>query len=510
MLIEFSCPACKTQLSVEDKVAGRKVDCPKCKELIIIPVSAQDLSKEDQSLPDSNVLCSVLPYRSEMLSKHNKLLEAIEEIKLRNERIRELESSSLRIQKELWAIEVEFEQRNKAYEQSETEKRELKKKLNQGGIPAGGTTTDEIKALQCEIDLAQKQIATLEKELKVASDTSADAINQKSKAETDKREEQIQHLEKELKEVDKINMALKAEVSSLTVGINQRDAIANQAYQQIQQVLNAQEVIRALSKGNANQLKVLETQNEDLKVVTNEAVNLSKQIKDAKDTIGRNVEAPTETGASEKPTSAREETLANTVKELNEALSQAQHAENKAKKRIADLQDKYKSLENKVENDKDSNERLAKITTSFTALEKEHLSLEKKHETLLEEKDELQAASDRLKNLASLEAENMEYVAKIAYQENELKRLHAELEALETGLPAGTNGAAKVKPPVKAGSITSDVNKDLQTLHDRLSKLEITSDELATENARLKNTVRTLTENLKAQWKKRDAKVHVK
>jgi hypothetical protein len=40
-----------------------------------------------------------------------------------------------------------------------------------------------------------------------------------------------------------------------------------------------------------------------------------------------------------------------------------------------------------------------------------------------------------------------------------------------------------------------------------LSKLEITSDELATENARLKNTVRTLTENLKAQWKKRDAKI---
>lgn len=58
-------------------------------------------------------------------------------------------------------------------------------------------------------------------------------------------------------------------------------------------------------------------------------------------------------------------------------------------------------------------------------------------------------------------------------------------------------------------SQSSQQADEIKAMRMRISQLEIDSDDLSAENARLKNTVRTLTENLKAQWKKRDAKVHI-
>jgi hypothetical protein len=38
MAIKFNCPSCKSALSVkDDKLAGRKIGCPKCKKLVVIP-----------------------------------------------------------------------------------------------------------------------------------------------------------------------------------------------------------------------------------------------------------------------------------------------------------------------------------------------------------------------------------------------------------------------------------------------------------------------------------------
>ena len=513
MLIEFSCPACKAQLSVEDKVAGRKVDCPKCKELIIIPMATETLPKGDASLPDADVLRSVIPYRSEMMTKHNKLLEAIEEIKLRNERIRELESSSLRIQKELWAIEVEFEQRKDTFDKADKEKRDLKKKLNQlgaGGTSSGGAAQSEIKALQHELDVAQRQITTLEKELKSKASTSGELTKAQQDAEKE-RDEKLKSLAAELEEADKINMALKSEISGLTIGIHQRDAIANQAYQQIQQALQCETAVKALEKSSAQRQETLGSQDELITSMVADAEKLAQQVKQLDQTL------PALVADSQKKrgkASPREDKLAATVKELTDALAKSRASENKALEKYSQLEDRYKSLENKLENDRSANERLAKITTSYTALEKEHLSLEKKHETVIEENTHLKANAEQLKNLEQLEAENVEYVTRIAEQENELKELQATIEQLKsaTATPAAAPAASAAKKGKAKDAKAPDgaYTDELKELHDRLSKLEITSDELATENARLKNTVRTLTENLKAQWKKRDTRVNAR
>ena len=202
-----------------------------------------------------------------------------------------------------------------------------------------------------------------------------------------------------------------------------------------------------------------------------------------------------------------EEKLTQTVIELTKALSDAKAQEKKFQQRISDLEDENKSLENMQESDSHANERMAKITTSFTALEKTHLTLERKHEELLAERDRLKAVEEQMAQMAHLEVENMEYVETIAAQENELKLLQQELDRVRSAAPSGAKGANGVKNGKAFAAANAAHTDDTKSLHDRLSKLEVTSDELATENARLKNTVRTLTENLKAQWKKRDTKV---
>jgi chromosome segregation ATPase len=155
MLIEFLCPVCRAQLSVESNLAGGQLDCPKCQELIIIPLSppaldpsktarVSDLLKHDS--PDEAIIRAVKPYREELLAKRNQLLQAIEEIKLRNERIRELETNGLQVQKELWALEADFEDRKDDFRRAREEIIELKKKLNRVSGSLSSATLKELNA----------------------------------------------------------------------------------------------------------------------------------------------------------------------------------------------------------------------------------------------------------------------------------------------------------------------------------------------------------------------------
>jgi len=120
MLIEFCCPACCTTLAVKDDVAGGQVNCPNCQKLILIPVSSPFGRVEGGGAFDAGrqheveavkraISISVEPYRRELESKGNLLNEAVEMVKTRNRRIREIESLILKVQKDLWALEVEHE-----------------------------------------------------------------------------------------------------------------------------------------------------------------------------------------------------------------------------------------------------------------------------------------------------------------------------------------------------------------------------------------------------------------
>lgn len=134
MLIEFSCPVCQTSLAIKKQTVGGQVNCPKCQKLILLP-SESPLPRhnpdkvpfaQDQVYPVQEVtkaICvSVEPYRRDLETKSNLLNDAVEMVKIRNERIRELETLMLTTQAELWALEASMdEQDRRSHRESELE-----------------------------------------------------------------------------------------------------------------------------------------------------------------------------------------------------------------------------------------------------------------------------------------------------------------------------------------------------------------------------------------------------
>lgn len=122
MLIEFPCPICQTPLALKKKAVGGQVNCPKCQKLILLP-SESPLPRHD---PDkgpfqkdqtygvkevTQAICTTVePYRRELETKSDLLNDAVEMVKIRNERIKELETLVLKTQSELWALEVTIDE----------------------------------------------------------------------------------------------------------------------------------------------------------------------------------------------------------------------------------------------------------------------------------------------------------------------------------------------------------------------------------------------------------------
>ena len=110
MLIEFCCPVCRSPLAVDGKVAGGQVNCPKCQKLILIPLRsllerqgeaeplARGLMHESEKVLHA-IFTSVEPYRLELEAKSKLLNDAVEMVKVRNQRIREVETLMLGIQR---------------------------------------------------------------------------------------------------------------------------------------------------------------------------------------------------------------------------------------------------------------------------------------------------------------------------------------------------------------------------------------------------------------------------
>ncbi len=122
MLIEFCCPVCKAPLAINKQVIGGQVNCPSCQKLILLPVESPLPRKDEKITPfhksqqydadeiASAICTSVEPYRRDLENKSNLLNDAVEMVKIRNERIRDIESLMLNTQKELWELEVAQEE----------------------------------------------------------------------------------------------------------------------------------------------------------------------------------------------------------------------------------------------------------------------------------------------------------------------------------------------------------------------------------------------------------------
>lgn len=120
MYIEFPCPVCQSPLALKNKTSGGQVNCPKCQKLILLPLESPlprhhpdtPPFQKDQSYSAAEVTeaisRSVHPYLKDLETKVDLLDDAVEMVKIRNERIRELETISLKTQSELWALEADI------------------------------------------------------------------------------------------------------------------------------------------------------------------------------------------------------------------------------------------------------------------------------------------------------------------------------------------------------------------------------------------------------------------
>ncbi|MFT5124648.1 MAG: chromosome segregation ATPase [Kiritimatiellia bacterium] len=561
MLVDFTCPVCRTSLSVEDRVAGKKVDCPKCKELILIPL--KPTSEKDNSGEDT-VLRNIIPYRNEMLAKHNKLVEAIEEIKLRNERIRELEASSMRVQKELWSIEVEFEQRRDQFDKSEQEKRELKKKLNREGPGSAPQNDSELASLRTQLGGTRKQIEELTGKLNHAGERpkaldEAEVKLDTLSAQLSSLTASCEELSASRAETDQINTALKAEIGGLVAGLNHREEMTNQAYQQLQQLMEAVETYENILLRTSDTTRLLKDQNDGLAELGTLATQFNgrfselntqvKQIATDRDVLQQKVATQEKLEQAQSTNKAETASkLESLVADLETQLEAAVEKDAQLRRKYSELEDLNKSLENKVSSDAGVNERLAKMSASFKELQQVQLSQDKRASELNEENVKLKAkvhlANSASARIAELEEDRKVYhetfqdqekayhqmqgkyrqMEKVLNEERKATQSPGEGEttatgpdsALEQRLASLEQENADLKTAQSTmgqradqGRASAHTFDELKGLRMKLSQLEIDSEDLSAENARLKNTVRTLTENLKAQWKKRDAKVHI-
>jgi len=49
MAISFTCPSCDSELKLKDELAGRKVKCPRCGDVVVVPAEEEEESRAEES-----------------------------------------------------------------------------------------------------------------------------------------------------------------------------------------------------------------------------------------------------------------------------------------------------------------------------------------------------------------------------------------------------------------------------------------------------------------------------
>lgn len=168
MLIEFPCPVCQTPLAIKKQVVGGQVNCPKCQKLILLPSeSPLPRKQEDQPPFQSGVQyevtaitraigISVEPYRRDLETKSSLMNDAVEMVKVRNDRIKEIETLMLNTQKDLWALEVEHEERSEECKRIYSELHRIRQQEQEK------PPTPETKDTHAELETLQRNLEILE------------------------------------------------------------------------------------------------------------------------------------------------------------------------------------------------------------------------------------------------------------------------------------------------------------------------------------------------------------
>jgi len=172
MLIEFCCPVCQAPLAIQKQTVGGQVNCPKCQKVILLPSESPLARQQDDTPPYSPgqqrpveeitqaIHLSVEPYRLDLENKSELLNDAVEMIKVRNERIREIESLILETQKELWESEVLLDEQKQTHKKTRSQLKEIRQELR-GTRDEESERGGEVRELRQDNERLTKQISEL-------------------------------------------------------------------------------------------------------------------------------------------------------------------------------------------------------------------------------------------------------------------------------------------------------------------------------------------------------------
>ena len=453
--VRFPCPACQVLVSIDTKLCGMQARCPNCDEVILIPFeSPLEVSSEDWSedaLKDA-LSAAVRPYREKLLDHQGRLRKVTEDYNSQFERMREVESSSLRLQKELWLLELE---REELVAKGQLDKKTKNKKTALEELTKTGLPDATLEAIAHELLKLQRAHSRLQDDHTLYLQKHLPDLR-----EVEALQEQLKKVEAELKEtgskdkgekeagaklqkeIEKQNKAHEKTLESLQA---ERDTLANKLDELTQQL---EEKEQTLATGTEELSKL----QKELEVAEATAKDESTQTKKLKDQIAEFEKLSVEHEKLKTDFEQQQQKQAATqteLEELNKALDQSK-------------------LENQNEN-----EALNVV--------KEELAKQ-----LLTAKKFTQEKEDLAKQINTLETSLSETQESNGGYEEKIQGLEAAAKGFEVQINALCELQDKLEGEIK------NSNLRLQKKQDQHRELQETHDEVLASEEALKKQVHTL------------------
>jgi len=412
MLIEFCCPVCQAPLAIQKQAVGGQVNCPKCQKIILLPAESP-LPRKQEDLPPYSpgqertveeiakaIHLNVDPYRRDLDNKSELLNDAVEMIKVRNERIREIESLILETQKELWEAEVHLDEQKETNKKTRSQLKEVRQELR-GTRDEETERGGEVRELRLENERLTKEMETLlEKK---------DAL----KLRLSNMVQHAEQLEGELKhhrEAMTGENGMRKEVDAIYNVLTKRLEHMPGELEDIQIAMGYLKQSGLELERLQNALEERERQRSDLEeLVRSSSVDMQNALDDRKQWRNQALELEKRIAATGEERAAREEELARQLTEAQTALQTLKIEQQE---------------EEKIREERDEDLRQAKA--SLSELEESlvlHRQRAQEQETAQE--DALEAAR---------ETGREESAAKVSELEKELNELRLELEETESKL----------------------------------------------------------------------------
>lgn len=233
----FTCPLCKSDVTADEELAGKKAPCPSCREVIVLPICSTRNGKTEWTSDEVReaIHASVSPYHKTLADRDTQFHQIVNRLKNETKECKTQQQNNLELQSELWRLEAEIEKGGSA--------------SSQKSAPA---EADRFRALE-------KDRQVLENQLLASNTEMADAI------------ETIQQLEAQLEEIEVIRENLHHNESQRLEAdhLEEQEKLETQNRTLI-------DTIKALSDRATGSDERLDKQKEALKLLKDECASLRK------------------------------------------------------------------------------------------------------------------------------------------------------------------------------------------------------------------------------------------